>query len=223
LQRPKKLVEIGSSDDYVLDDMNKVETITPRGRPREFCVDQALAAALRVFWSKGFEGASLNDLTEAMGITRPSLYLAFGNKEALFRKALDLYEREKMAYIGKALAQPTARLVAETMLQGALENAASASEPHGCLGVITSVACGSEAESVRKEVLERGRVINNALIERFERAKSEGDLPAHVDTEGLTNLLKAMLQGISIQGGAGASREQLEKLIQTGLLLWPSA
>ncbi len=75
-----------------------------------------------VFWAKGYEGASLTDLTEAMGITRPSLYAAFGNKESLFRKALDLYEREKMDYIGKALAQPTAREVAETMLRGAMEN-----------------------------------------------------------------------------------------------------
>jgi AcrR family transcriptional regulator len=203
--------------------MNKPESIAVRGRPREFCVDSALASALRVFWSKGFEGTSLNDLTEAMGITRPSLYAAFGNKESLFRKALDLYEREKMAYVGKALAQPTARKVAETMLRGALDNATSSTEPHGCLGVITSVSCGAEAESVRDEVLERGKVINRALIERFEQAKSEGDLPAHVDVEGLTNLLKALLQGISVQAGAGATRKELQKLVDTGLLLWPSA
>ena len=72
-------------------------------------MDQALAAALQVFWSKGYEGASLSDLTEAMGITRPSLYAAFGNKESLFRKALDLYEREKLAYVGAALTAATAR------------------------------------------------------------------------------------------------------------------
>ena len=98
--------------------MNKPEAIAPvRGRPREFCVDHALTQALGVFWSKGYEGASLTDLTEAMGITRPSLYAAFGNKESLFRKALDLYESEKMAYVGRALIQPTARLIAETMLR----------------------------------------------------------------------------------------------------------
>src|SRR5213082_3312703 len=91
-----------------------------KGRPREFDIDEALAAALRVFWSKGYEGASLTDLTEAMGITRPSLYAAFGNKESLFRKALDLYEREKLAYMDEALKQPNARAVARHLLEGAL-------------------------------------------------------------------------------------------------------
>ena len=85
-----------------------METAVLRGRPREFDADQALTAALRVFWSKGYEGASMTDLTDAMGITRPSLYAAFGNKEALFRKALDLYEREKLCYMGQALEAPTA-------------------------------------------------------------------------------------------------------------------
>src|SRR3954449_2107155 len=97
--------------------MNELASICPRGRPREFCVDGALAAALRVFWTKGYEGTSLTDLTEAMGVTRPSLYAAFGNKEALFRKALDLYEREKLAYVGEALKAPTSRGVAERLLR----------------------------------------------------------------------------------------------------------
>ncbi|MET0272778.1 MAG: helix-turn-helix domain-containing protein, partial [Phenylobacterium sp.] len=92
--------------------METLEKVPIRGRPREFCVDQALAAALRVFWTKGYEGASMTDLTEAMGVTRPSLYAAFGNKEALFKKALDLYEHDKLAYIGAALEAPTARGVA---------------------------------------------------------------------------------------------------------------
>src|SRR4051794_9404549 len=118
--------------------MNKPETLCPRGRPREFCVEEALAAALRVFWTKGYEGTSLTDLTDAMGITRPSLYAAFGNKEALFRKALDLYQREKLEYVGRALVQPTARAVAEVILRGAVDNACSPQEPHGCLGVITA-------------------------------------------------------------------------------------
>lgn len=201
----------------------ETDTLTaPKGRPREFCVDSALAAALRVFWSKGYEGASITDLTEAMGITRPSLYAAFGNKESLFRKALDLYEREKMDYVGIALAKPTAREVAETMMRGALANQTSSCEPRGCLGVITSVACGQEAESIRLEVLERGQLAKRALIDRLERARAEGDLPAHIDVEGLTGYLYAILQGMAVQAGSGATREDLERLIETSLMVWPS-
>lgn len=203
--------------------MNKPEAVGPRGRPREFCVEHALAQALRVFWEKGYEGTSLNDLTEAMGINRPSLYAAFGNKEELFRKALDLYEREKLTYIGQALEQSTARGVAETLLRGAVQNATSTEEPHGCLGVITSVACGEGSQSIRDEVLERGKVARRALIERFERAKAEGDIPAHVEVEGLTSLLYAVVQGICVQAGSGATREELDRLVDTGLALWPSA
>jgi AcrR family transcriptional regulator len=202
--------------------MNKPEHIAVRGRPREFCVDHALAQALRVFWEKGYEGASLTDLTEAMGITRPSLYAAFGNKESLFRKALDLYEREKMAYIGEALAKPTAREVAETMLRGALANV-TGDGPHGCLRVIASVACGEEAQSIRCEVMERTKAGKESLVARFERARVEGDLPAHVDPEGLTRVLIAYLQGISVQANMGEPREELEKLIETALAIWPSA
>jgi AcrR family transcriptional regulator len=203
--------------------MNKPEVIPCRGRPREFCVDHALAQALRVFWQKGYEGTSLTDLTEAMGITRPSLYAAFGNKESLFRKALDLYQCEKLAYINQALEQPTAREVAETMLRGTVNNVTSNDEPHGCLGVITSVACGPESQSVREEVLQRGEVAKKALMDRFERAKVEGDLPQHVDTEGLMRVLIAMLQGISVQANQGATREELDRLVESGLMLWPSS
>ena len=193
-----------------------------RGRPREFCVDEALAQALRIFWEKGYEGTSLNDLTEAMGITRPSLYAAFGNKESLFRKALDLYENEKLTYIKQALDQPTARQVAETMLRGTVENITGDARPHGCLGVITSVACGPESQSVREEVVKRGEMAKRALVERFERAKDEGDLPPHTDPEGLMRVFIAVLQGISIQASQGATREELDQLVESGLTLWPS-
>jgi len=199
-----------------------METAVLRGRPREFDVDQALTAALRVFWSKGYEGASMTDLTDAMGITRPSLYAAFGNKEALFRKALDLYEREKLCYMGQALEAPTARGVAQRLLQGSMENQTSRDDPRGCLGVISSVACGAEADCIRQEVLERGRIAHEALIERMERAVAEGDFQTPVDAEGITKYLTAILQGMAVQAGAGASREDLQRLVDTTLAVWPS-
>lgn len=195
----------------------------PKGRPREFCADTALAAALRVFWSKGYEGASLSDLTEAMGITRPSLYACFGNKEALFRKALDLYEVEKLAYTRAALEQPTARGVAEYFMRGALEMQTSSCDPKGCLGVISMTACGEEAACIKEEVVKRRASSQAELLDRFERAKADGDLPAHVDVPGLTSYLYAILQGMAVQAGSGATRAELEKLIDTSLAMWPSA
>jgi AcrR family transcriptional regulator len=192
-----------------------------KGRPREFDVDEALATALRVFWQKGYEGTSLTDLTDAMGITRPSLYAAFGNKEELFRKALDLYEREKLAYIGEALAAPTSRGVAERLLRGALELQTSECEPRGCLRVISSVSCGSEAASVRADLQARRASSQQALLDRMERACAEGDLPPNTDVGAITNYLLAVLQGMSVQAGSGASKEQLEEVVRLTIAMWP--
>ena len=193
-----------------------------KGRPREFCIDEALAAALRVFWTKGYEGASMSDLTEAMGITKPSLYAAFGNKEALFNKALDLYEREKLDYIRDALAAPTARGVAEKLMRGSLAMHVCPDNPHGCLKVIGTMACGTEADSIREAVIGRGTESKRALLERFERAKEEGDLPPDTDVAGLTAILVAMNQGMAVQASAGATPEELERLVEAALKLWPS-
>ncbi|WP_216839216.1 TetR/AcrR family transcriptional regulator [Caulobacter sp. S45] len=193
-----------------------------RGRPREFCVDAALSAALGVFWSKGYEGASLTDLTEAMGVTRPSLYAAFGNKEALFRKALDLYEREKLAFMSAALQAPTARDVAARMLTSALEMQTSTSGPRGCLNVISSVACGPEAHSIKAEILSRRASSEAALQERFERAKAEGELRDGVDPASLVRYLITVLQGMAVQASSGVPKADLEQLVKTILQLWPS-
>jgi AcrR family transcriptional regulator len=193
-----------------------------RGRPREFDPDLALAAALKVFWQRGYEAASMTELTNAMGITRPSLYACFGNKEALFRKALDLYERDKLAYVKAALTAPTAREVAERLLRGALAMQTNSCDPKGCLGVIASVACGAEAESIRMDIVARRASADAALVERFTRAKAEGDLPDTIDPEALTRYFGAVMQGLAVQAGCGVSREDLTKLVDTTLMLWPS-
>jgi len=202
--------------------METLEKPVAKGRPREFCVDEALAAALRVFWSKGYEGASMAELTEAMGITKPSLYAAFGNKEQLFHKALDLYEAEKLAYTREALEEPTARRVAERFMRGAIEMTMSSCDPKGCLGVISALACSAEAESIRAHVIERRLSSQKALVDRFAQAQAAGDIPAHVDVRGLTTFLYTILQGMAVQAGSGASREDLERVVETSLALWPS-
>jgi AcrR family transcriptional regulator len=195
----------------------------PRGRPREFDPEEALASALRVFWQKGYDGASMSDLTDAMGITKPSLYACFGNKEALFRKALDLYERDKLCYVRSALEAPTARGVAERILRGAVSAQCGDSDPQGCLGVISTMACATEAESIRNEVIARRKSSEQAMIARFERARDEGDLPDHVDPEGLASFLTTVLQGLSVKATSGADRKSLERAVETTLACWPCA
>lgn len=201
---------------YVTD----MEIITaPRGRPREFDTETALAAALRMFWEKGYDGASLTDLTEAMGITRPSLYAAFGNKEALFKQALDLYESEKLAYVGTALSEPTARGVAQRLLEGTIDNVTS--ECPGCLGVMASVGCNSPSSPIQQDVRSRAQSSYTAMVARLQKAIDDGDFTGPVSAEGMTNYITAVLQGLAVQAGAGANREQLQQIADTTLANWP--
>jgi AcrR family transcriptional regulator len=192
-----------------------------KGRPREFDVDRALTAALRVFWRRGYEGASMAELTAEMGIAKPSLYAAFGNKEELFKKALDLYEREKMSFMTEALKAPTSRQMAQRLLDGALAMQASSSDPKGCLGVISSVACGAEASPIRECVLARQKSSREALIARLTDYQRDGDLPADIEPEALARYMTAVIQGLAVQAGAGASCQELKSLADMAMRTWP--
>src|SRR5713101_1510173 len=125
----------------------------PSGRTRQFDVDEALDRALEVFWARGYEGATLPELTRAMGINRPSLYAAFGNKEQLFRKALDRYAEGPGACLREALHQPTARAVVEKMFRGVIDMVTNPRTPAGCFMVQGALACGDAAHSIQQEVI----------------------------------------------------------------------
>src|SRR5438552_7562734 len=154
----------------------KSETIAAQpGRPRAFDPDTGLERAMHVFWAKGYEGATLSDLTRAMRINRPSLYAAFGNKQQLFRKVLDRYMDGPVAYFGKALAASKARDVVEEIFLGTARMADDPRTPAGCLMVQGALACADA--SVRKDVAARRVAAEVALRRRLQRAKREGDLP----------------------------------------------
>ncbi len=190
------------------------------GRPRDFDVDQALDRALAVFWRKGYEGASLSDLTRAMRINRPSLYAAFGNKEALFRRVLDRYAEGPAAYFREALAEPTAGAVVERLWRTAVDRLADPRSPRGCLMVQSALACGDEAEPVRREVAARRAAVVVALRERFARAVAEGDLPACAEPAALARYVAAVNHGMAIQAADGASREEMEQVVEMALRTW---
>jgi len=189
------------------------------GRPRSFDLDRALDHALHVFWCKGYEGASLSELTKAMGINRPSLYAAFGDKEALFRKALDRYFEGPAAYVFEALKEPKARAALERLLRGAAELQTCPATP-GCLTVHGALACGDTAGAIRKELILRREQGEAAIYQRLKLAKSENDLRL-VPARRSCPLLCDGHPGMAVQASGGASRAELERVVQTALLVWP--
>src|SRR6266513_5811502 len=176
---------------------------------------------MHVFWTKGYAGASLSDLTRAMRINRPSVYAAFGNKQQLFSKVLDRYMDGPLAYFGKALAAPKARDVVEQIFLGAAKMAGDPRFPSGCLMVQGALAVGNSAGSVRKEAAGRRAVGEVALRRRLQRAKREGDLPRNADPGALARYVMTVLRGMAVQGADGASRDQLRRVAQEALRAWP--
>lgn len=194
----------------------------PVGRPRAFDIDRALDRALQVFWEKGYEGTSLSDLTAAMVINRPSLYAAFGNKEALFRKALDSYAERQSAHVIQALSEPTARAVVERLLLAAADSQTDPRHPRGCLMVQGALSCGETANPIRLELNSRRAAGEAALRKRFARAKGQGDLPATASPGDLARYVMTVVQGMAVQATGGASRKDLRRVAQTALRAWPS-
>ena len=193
----------------------------PVGRPRESDQDEALDRALEVFWRQGYEGTSLGELTAAMGINRPSLYAAFGNKEALFRKALDRYVDERMAFIRAAIEEPTARRAVEALLRGYAASVTNPGTPPGCLTVQGALACGPDAETTRAELTAR-RLAGEALLRaRLERARREGDLARDANPADLARYISTIAQGLAVQAAGGASRKQLNRVVDVALHAWP--
>ena len=176
-----------------------------------------------MFWRKGYEGTSIDDLTEAMGINRPSLYCAFGNKEQLFRKALDRYLRRgrRLYARGDRRADGAGRRRAAAAQDGRRPDRPV--QPAGMPGGPGRLSCGEAADPIRQELNARRAAAEAALRERFERAKSEGDLPPDDDPADLARYLATVIQGMAVQAAGGASRDDLRRVAETALRAWPGA
>lgn len=192
-----------------------------KGRPREFDTNVALQRAMEVFWEHGYEGASLTELTGAMGISKTSMYAAFGNKEDLFAKALQRYIDGPVSYGRKALEKSTAKEVAAAILKGAVKTTTDASTPAGCLTVQGSLAASEGAHDIRDMLASWRNQTVAHLTNRFERAIDEGDLPGDANAAVLARYIITVSNGIAVQAASGASRADLTRVANAALQNWP--
>ena len=190
------------------------------GRPRGFDVDEALERALQVFWQKGYEGSSLTDLTTAMGITKPSMYAAFGNKEQLFRRALERYSEGPASYTTRALDEPTARGVVEALLRGAVQTTTLPDSPHGCLTVQGALASSDGNQPAHNLLIAWRNAAGLHLEERLQRAVDEGDLPLDTDPKQLARYVMTLSFGIAVQAANGLTRDDLDNIVDLTLRNW---
>jgi len=174
-----------------------------------------------VFWRRGYEATSLSDLTEAMGINRPSLYAAFGNKESLFRKVLERYGEGPSAYVGEALAKPTAREVAESLLSGAADLQTQEDTPAGCLSVLGVTHCAEDSSPIGEAIIAFRLSGEAAIRERFKRAQEEGDLPTDTNPEELADYIRTVVYGMAVKAASGSTREELGRVIDLTMRAWP--
>jgi AcrR family transcriptional regulator len=193
------------------------------GRPRAFNVEQALDRALEVFWRKGYEGATLCDLTGAMGIKPPSLYAAFGNKEGLFRKALDRYAETRADFERAALAKPKLKDAIGTLLKGTADFLTEKCNPAGCLLVQGIAGAGEHDKCISDELCTRRAASEKMVRERLKRAKAEGELPRGADPAALARFVATVTQGMSVQAKAGATRAELRRVAETALRAFAGA
>lgn len=182
------------------------------GRPRGFNEEAALEAAMRVFWSKSYEGATMADLTKAMGINRSSIYAAFGHKEELFRRVINRYRNGPMSFIREALSRPKLHDVVSSLVYGTVEFLATPGHPRGCLSIQGALACGSDAESVKLAMTEWRRAGEAALKKRLQQARREGELSSDTIPADLARYLSTVMAGLGVQAVNGATKPEMKRI-----------
>jgi TetR/AcrR family transcriptional regulator, copper-responsive repressor len=192
------------------------------GRPRAFDRKQALALALDLFWRHGFEGTSTAQLTAAMGIAPPSLYAAFGSKEALFREALAAYGERYGGFLSEAMAAPgPTRAAVNQMLQRAARQFANVEHPLGCMVAAGELQLSPANAALVLEVSGQRQVAQQAIRSRLEAARKAGELPADTDTATLSAFFAMAIQGMAVQARDGAKPSLLKRLAELAMLAWP--
>jgi AcrR family transcriptional regulator len=194
------------------------------GRPRSFDRDEALEAAITVFWEHGYEATSIALLTGALGIGTPSLYAAFGDKRTLFLEALDRYLDTYGAFTRRALAEePNARAGVERLLREAAAAYTRPGRPPGCLLITAATNCSPQSADIAAHLRRLRAASLRALRDSIAAAARAGEVPAGTDAHALASFYSAVLQGMSARARDGATRPDLEQIAEAALRTWPPA
>ena len=173
--------------------------------------------AMQLFWEKGYEGTSLDDLTHAMGINRSSLYSTFGDKESLFRRVISRYGEAQLTFVSDALSQSSARKAIEALWRNTVRFLSDSTHPRGCLSLQGGLTCGSGMEAVKKAMVDWRKSALAPIEERMHRARNEGDLPARVNPKDLARYVLIVMNGLSIQAANGASQVEMNAAVDIAL------
>lgn len=191
-----------------------------RGRPREYDEDVALEAAGQVFWTKGFSATSLDDLSEAMDMNRPSIYRAFGDKEAIYRKALMRFcQAMEAAFASTMLAEDDIRKALTQFYRAAVTTYTGGERARGCLVMSTAVAAATCHPEIRTDLLAIIRDLDKKMAMRFQQAVDDGQLSSSFDAGGRAALAQSLLHSLSLRARAGESPRRLRRLIETGVAM----
>jgi AcrR family transcriptional regulator len=194
----------------------------PRGRPRGFDREQALDRAMDVFWSKGFEGASLSDLTKAMDINPPSLYAAFGDKEGLFIEAVRRYYANVQDQCSACPESTSARESMQAFLSELAKVFTDTNHPRGCLAVMAMTTALSSSPRMQEFLSEKRAASKARMRANLQKAVDSGELPEDTDVGALTNFYSAVISGMSLHARDGASRKALLAMVETAMRAWPA-
>ncbi|MDQ0799031.1 TetR/AcrR family transcriptional regulator [Arthrobacter sp. SLBN-112] len=191
-------------------------------RPRSFDESAALEAALIAFWRYGYEGTSLELLAKLMGMNKASIYRAFNSKTDLFRRVVELYNQDYLAFRHAALEQASPREVASTLLYRMVELHAEGATPAGCLVTSAALTAGPEFDDIRQHLAKERDALWGMLTEKLEEAQRVGPLLSGLSAAETAGLIATVVQGLAVQASSGRSREDMAGVVTSFLSLWPS-
>ncbi len=196
---------------------------TKRGRPKGFDEHEALEKAMLLFWKNGYIATSIKDLTQALGITAPSLYCSFGDKASLFNQCIDYYLAHEACPTQLIMQQAkTAKIAFEILMYDSAKNLVQPDKPMGCMLITSAMGSSKQVQEVQNAVQEKRQYYKTTLVQRLEQGIVDGDVPKDVPINTVVDFYTTIINGLSIQACDGANLASLNQVIFNAMKIWDS-